>query len=184
MRDHDGVALDQLAVHEDARYPAAVRATREPGDASGPQPRSPTDSGIQHPMRELRRVDLSGGRRGAQPLVNDRVSSEPRRRREPAGRVQRASGAGHHAQRLEPPVTPSAVERAGQFGVELEAAPGERCKGRAVTPVEGKKPSRLARRRARDAGPLDDQDIGPLQAGEIGNGRADHAPATDQNAHR
>ena len=182
--DHDGVALDQFAVHEDAQSPATIGAAGKSGDASGSQPGAPLDGGIQHPARELRRMDLGGGRCGAEALVNDRVASEPFRRREPAGRAQRAPGAGHHAQGLEPSITPFAVERARQFGMKLEAASGERRKGRAVTPVEGKKPTGLARRGARDAGPLDDHDIGLLQAGEIGDGRADHAPATDQNAHR
>ncbi len=67
--------------------------------------------------------------------------------------------------------------------MQLEATAGEVLEGRAVAPVLGQEPARLAGRRTGDRTALNDDDVGALRGEVVGDGCADHAPAQDQNPH-
>ena len=99
-------------------------------------------------------------------------------------RRQPAPFAGQHAPGVEPAIAPAAaVERGGQLGVQVEAAPGEPAERGAVAPIQRQEAARLARGGAGDAGALDHDHLDLPQAEEVGGAGADHPAAADHHAH-
>ena len=67
----------------------------------------------------------------------------------PASHPEPAPGAGHDAERLQPPIPPAAVELARELGVELEAPAREWCQRRAVRPSRARGTRRICPMRHR-----------------------------------
>ena len=95
--------------------------------------------------------------------------------------------AGNDAQRLDaavaPVAAPATTEACRQFRVQIEPAPRQRRRGRAVAPVARQEAAGLARRGVGDAGALDHDRLDAAQAQKIRDGRPDNAAAADQDLH-
>src|SRR5262249_15579495 len=82
----------------------------------------------------------------------------------------------------QPPVAPRVAELFGKLGMQRKAAPRQRVERRAGAPVERPEAAGLARRRAADLMPLDDDRVRAAPAREPGDRGADRAAAADDDA--
>jgi len=181
--DHHRVALDRLAADLDAAHAGAAGVARNAGDLADAEAGAPGLGGAHHGGGECARMHLRGGVDGAEAPVDGYVIRYP-------GNLRLARGAhaggcigvaaiGRHAA-----IAPVATELIVQAGMQREAAPSQCFERPAVAPVERKKPAGLARRAAGQPGALDDDHLGAQTTQEVGDRRADHAAAADQDAHR
>ena len=171
-----------LPVHHDALH-GTVGALHQAGDGADRQPRARGERRPHHGAGEGGGVYLGRGLGGAKTGMHRRVARKPIGRRQLAVEAHIAARAGHDTERIEAAVSPFVVDPLSKLGVQVEAAPCQRLGGRAIAPVEGQEPARLARGRVGDTGALDHHGLDAALAEEVGDRRADHAAPADQHAH-